>query len=1362
MADTKINSLSYTNKDFDAIYEELLSMGDEISSKWKPSASNESDPGIVLIKENAIVGDKVNYNIDKNILEAFPSSVTQEGVARQLFEEQLACPANWYRAASGIINFRYIGTDAQTTEGLINAQAEIPQWTMVSDEDSSVTYTIIDFGKTITFNGVVNENGYKVLQGTPNEYTYGGSNVITFGALKNNRLYFQEYNVAQNGVFIANIDDEHNYWKRVDLLSTQEYGSLVYRFGVDKNQQCYIEFPSWSNEIIKGGIYIHYITTNGNNGNVASNILTRFANDVTVTPVYEQYDFEDITLNSDNVFMRNVSPIVNGEDPDTIEQMYNNYKKTVGVFNTLVTLRDYNLKIRSLDEDVSNGFACDRTNDVQSAYNIIHTQGGYTRRLRKEELTESPYAIKLYMTQFVNAINSPQNYNNSFDFVDNFGDEDLDDGESFNAVIDNSVDKVVEDLEEYKCMSHDFETVKRYKPLFFKNKYPINCSIIPRYKLTNEQLIDVKNNVINALYALLKSGSVEFGKGIDYDTVYDAIINSDNRISTIALEDIQYKTYAVYKGSYIKTPQLPTDTESSCRVEDKLIEVPVNDIFFAPEIPYELQEQMRSQGGNLVIGTYDPSDNSFTGIDGNVISSVEPVDEVINLDGDSLDKYIYFYETIEDKFYPIDKYNGVWKSPLQIYRYPFSTAFATDIYAKSVLNGNTPIIEPDKTFSRSIKQKEEGEYKASYITTESAIDLSTTHYNVRKNEAVQVFSPSYETEITFSIGNKLSYELDNDAPANQDYILGANEYVLVFRQLEGSDDYQWKLYREGDIIRCSRTLKATSSAQSYDPTITSPIYNMSSKQTCGPSLLSALGTSLSTTSPTIGTTSGKIFSSNPDNAPKLALYSADTVTYQINSVTEFISKCMIFSQDILSGSDTFEKRKRVELRLDNNYVYFWVLNTFTTDSSYSSGYKCVLFEQGEGEKTLLDNEVLFYASSDGSAIGTLGSGTKITRDVTAWDSEWACDRINIIDFYNYTIQERENIWVRINGSNSLMTYEQNITSFGEGSEVWLESGALSLDNTFTDVGSYIIHYLSQDGESNDLTLPTPEGTTIRSALQLVASDTSAQELLNGQSIKLMDENKNTLATLSNSGFILTDRACDYNGTDVDVRLVTLTNDYTPLGVMKFGNSTYSGDAEHVFNSSDGIDFMSDGSDIEIVTKFSAGNYLIPFRCSEGTSPIFSIDFNGTTRTISDIAMTATFLPNVMYYLDIGVSESEAGYNATITISNTTSQQIVELGKMFKYTMPETLKQDDAHTYNGKSYYWYVIMQRIKELDPRGEFDYGYKILDAERIDNPLDPSSFNDPAHIMNQFTICEMDIDAMERNGVSMGSIRILNNVRS
>ena len=65
--ETMISGLSYTNKDFNTIYSELLDLVKTLTNKWDPSISNESDPGVVLIKLGALLADKNNYNIDKNI-----------------------------------------------------------------------------------------------------------------------------------------------------------------------------------------------------------------------------------------------------------------------------------------------------------------------------------------------------------------------------------------------------------------------------------------------------------------------------------------------------------------------------------------------------------------------------------------------------------------------------------------------------------------------------------------------------------------------------------------------------------------------------------------------------------------------------------------------------------------------------------------------------------------------------------------------------------------------------------------------------------------------------------------------------------------------------------------------------------------------------------------------------------------------------------------------------------------------------------------------------------------------------------------------------------------------------------------------
>ena len=45
-----ISNKSYVNKDFQKVYPEILELAKSLSPKWDPSTSNESDPGVVLLK----------------------------------------------------------------------------------------------------------------------------------------------------------------------------------------------------------------------------------------------------------------------------------------------------------------------------------------------------------------------------------------------------------------------------------------------------------------------------------------------------------------------------------------------------------------------------------------------------------------------------------------------------------------------------------------------------------------------------------------------------------------------------------------------------------------------------------------------------------------------------------------------------------------------------------------------------------------------------------------------------------------------------------------------------------------------------------------------------------------------------------------------------------------------------------------------------------------------------------------------------------------------------------------------------------------------------------------------------------------
>lgn len=215
-----LQNTSYTNRDFVSVYTELLNLIPKLTNKWNPATSNESDPGVVLLKLNALIADKCNYAIDKNILECFPLSVTQDKNARQLFA-QLGYYMHWYRSATTNISLAWSG-DTPVPAGGYN----IPAFTMVSNEDNSIVYTLLgnaiggstlNVGDMLLTNSVLAVNA---IQGIAVKYDINGRTNIQVSDLDDkNRIYFDGLNIAENGIFINN-EGAINFdsWHRVDNL----------------------------------------------------------------------------------------------------------------------------------------------------------------------------------------------------------------------------------------------------------------------------------------------------------------------------------------------------------------------------------------------------------------------------------------------------------------------------------------------------------------------------------------------------------------------------------------------------------------------------------------------------------------------------------------------------------------------------------------------------------------------------------------------------------------------------------------------------------------------------------------------------------------------------------------------------------------------------------------------------------------------------------------------------------------------------------------------------------------------------------------------------------------------------------------
>ena len=122
--------VKYTSKDYESIKSDLIDSISSLTGLW--TGREESDPGIVLLKCMAALGDMMSYNFDKQSLEYYAETVTQRKNAYRLFE-LIGYHMKWYTAAMTTVTLTYNPTmpeyitflkqaiDAKTEDEKVNA-----------------------------------------------------------------------------------------------------------------------------------------------------------------------------------------------------------------------------------------------------------------------------------------------------------------------------------------------------------------------------------------------------------------------------------------------------------------------------------------------------------------------------------------------------------------------------------------------------------------------------------------------------------------------------------------------------------------------------------------------------------------------------------------------------------------------------------------------------------------------------------------------------------------------------------------------------------------------------------------------------------------------------------------------------------------------------------------------------------------------------------------------------------------------------------------------------------------------------------------------------------------------------------------
>lgn len=555
ITDKELNliNLSATKKDFYQIWNELLEAAKKTTERWDPESTNESDPGIVLLKLLTACADRLNYNIDKNTLEAFMPSAAQEESMRKLCD-MMGYAIKYYRSATTDVTVSYIGNLDNADERLPESGLYIPIFTSITNADKDINYV------TTSQAVLLNDQTQVVvpcIEGQIVRCESDTDNIITLAQLDdNNRYYLPELQVAENGIFVYNINDniKSDLWESVDNLNTQPTKAKVFKFGFDSQEyRPYLQFPNDISSLIEDGLEIYYIRTSGVLGNISARSLSTLEK-----PTDESWDNYQ---SSDSFIAINYSPATNGTNPETLTQAYNAFKKTVGTFDTLVTCRDYINKIYSLTLNnntplVSNVIVSDIRDDINRAqvicsfndFGLCYVDKSLRALDDKGKITSddaiTPFDLVLYPFRVYNNLNTKADYQGSFTYS----------SANFNLIQTM--------LAKSKTIAHrltmpnigastgDSETSKKDSEIVcIKNYLKLNAKISTTSKVNSIEAALIIENIKANLFSLFNARQVDFGQEIPFDLILEGIENADTRIKNVALEEpILYTKVALADG----------------------------------------------------------------------------------------------------------------------------------------------------------------------------------------------------------------------------------------------------------------------------------------------------------------------------------------------------------------------------------------------------------------------------------------------------------------------------------------------------------------------------------------------------------------------------------------------------------------------------------------------------------------------------------------------------------------------------------------------------------------------------------------------------------------------------------------------
>jgi hypothetical protein len=510
--------MDYSQKDFIDTYEDLISIIQSSTTKWDPQATNESDPGLIIVKLLALLEDKFNYKFDMAQAQGYIDTVSDPQYAQDLFRM-----------------LGYVMKSARTSRGNIyitlkesnEAPIYIPRHTVVTNATKSINFfTLKDID--IPANTVITSSKeVPVAYGSPFQISKDGITDFTLKDIdEDGRLPLGQTNLPQNGVFIYTVGTSggaevlYDEWKYYDLAITTTKNTKYYTISTLESNETYIQFPKDFDTLIgTSKIRVFATYTEGVNSNIPERTLSRF----------EDEDLDKLFI------VKQPKPFENGQDSETITEARINYYKQKDICDTIITANDIKSFILSLADDTSILFsnalvlsAQDRALKIRNYYKD------------KEYYDIIPPTDPSYQVNVVPLKNS-NSYKESFQIYTDAGDNSLG-------------NTITTKLQEASSL---FTKVKTFDNTITATSDPINTRLLavaePKLKVrisgyTTEKATSLKQSIKNRLNSRYRANYIAPGEAIKEAEVKEIVKNTSSLIQDVSLEPLEPQIYLTYAG----------------------------------------------------------------------------------------------------------------------------------------------------------------------------------------------------------------------------------------------------------------------------------------------------------------------------------------------------------------------------------------------------------------------------------------------------------------------------------------------------------------------------------------------------------------------------------------------------------------------------------------------------------------------------------------------------------------------------------------------------------------------------------------------------------------------------------------------